>query len=120
MICCRIELIVDTFVSEFPQIVPFCFGAVDQGQVVHIACVVATGNEPTSIQWSLQGKIVSSDPAISTTMLGTRTSLLTIASVNYQHIGTYTCTATNAAGSTSYSAELKGNGKTSQYMNILI
>ena len=105
-----------------PQIVPFSFGAepVDQGQVVQIACEVASGDEPISIQWNLQGDIVSSDPPISTTMLGTRTSLLTIASVNYQHIGTYTCTATNAAGSTSYSAELKGNGKTSQYINILI
>ena len=99
---------------------PFSFGAVDQGQDVEIACEVETGDEPISIQWNLQGKIVSSDPAISTTMLGTHKSLLTIASVNYQHIGTYTCTATNAAGSTSYSAELKGNGKTSQYMNILI
>ena len=103
-----------------PQIVPFSFGAVDQGQVVQIACEVASGDEPISIQWNLQGDIVPSDPAISTTMLGTHKNLLTIASVNYQHIGTYTCTATNPAGSTSYSAELKGNGKTSPYINILI
>ena len=93
---------------------PFSFGAetVDQGRFAQLVCVVATGDEPISIKWNLQGDIVSSDPTLSTTMLGARTSMLTIASVNYRHIGTYTCRATNPAGSATHSAELKVNGNT--------
>ena len=43
--------------------------------------------------------------------LGDRASILKITSVGHEHMGIYTCTATNQAGSTSYSAELKVNGE---------
>ena len=64
-----------------------------------------------TITWSLKGDIISSDPVMTTTMIGQRTSLLTIASVDYQHSGLYTCRAENPAGITSFSTELlvKGN-----------
>ena len=98
---------------EPPQIVPFNFGVdtVDQGKFAQLLCTVMSGDEPITLKWSLQGDEITSDPTLSTTMLGTRTSMLTIASVNYRHIGTYTCRATNPAGSVTHSANLKVNGK---------
>ena len=76
-------------------------------------CVIRRGDEPLTITWSLKGEKLHSGPALTTTMLGTRTSMLTIASVSYQHIGEYTCRATNPAGSRTYSTQLKVNGKLS-------
>ena len=43
-------------------------------------------------------------------MLGQRVSMLVIASVDYTHIGEYTCRATNPAGSVTHAAELNVNG----------
>ena len=68
---------------------------------------------PLSITWSLKGDIVSSGPTLTTTMLGTQASMLVISSVDYHHSGVYTCRAENPAGVTTYSTELKVNGKSS-------
>ena len=98
--------------TEPPQIVPFSFGGypVNQGESAQLMCAVNKGDRPLSITWSLKGDIISSDPVITTTMLGTQTSILMISSVDYQHSGVYTCRAENPAGITTYSAELKVNG----------
>lgn len=84
--------------------------SVNQGSFAQLVCVVTTGDEPITLSWSLKGDIISSDPDISTTMLGTRTSMLTIASVSHLHIGTYTCRASNPGGSVTHSANLLVNG----------
>lgn len=76
------------------------------------------GDEPITINWSLKGDVISSDPELSTTMLGTRTSMLTISSVSHRHIGTYTCRATNPAGSVTHSANLNVNGNL--FINVLM
>ena len=82
----------------------------DKGNLAQLICTVMKGDEPLTINWSLKGDTVSSDPELSTTMLGKRTSMLTIASVSHRHTGTYTCRATNAAGSVAHSADLIVNG----------
>ena len=94
---------------------PLTFGAetLDEGQLAQVICIVTKGDEPLKISWSLQGEIVSSEPSLTTSALGGRTSMLTIQSVGYRHSGAYTCTATNKAGSASQSVELKVNGKNS-------
>ena len=73
-------------------------------------CAVTRGDRPLSITWSLKGDIISSDPVLTTTMIGQQTSLLIIAAVDYQHSGTYTCRVENAAGMSTHSAELTVNG----------
>ena len=64
-----------------------------------------------SLSWSLKGDIISSEPSITTTMIGTRTSILIISSVGYRHSGEYTCRAKNKAGTSTQSATLKVNGE---------
>ena len=65
---------------------------------------------PVTITWSLKGQELNSGPSITTTTLGQRASMLVISSVDYTHIGEYTCRATNSAGSVTYSVDLNVNG----------
>ena len=98
--------------TEKPKIVPFSFGfeTTDQGSLAQLTCVISSGDMPLSITWSLKGDLISSDPTMSTTMIGRQMSMLVIQSVDYQHSGTYTCRAENPAGITTYSTDLKVNG----------
>ena len=82
-----------------------------------IMCNIRRGDKPYVITWNLKGDIVSSDPDLTTTMLGAQASLLTINRVGFRHSGTYTCRAENSAGVSVYSAELRVNGdyKMSQF-----
>lgn len=95
-----------------PEIVPFSFGteAINQGEVAQLMCIVRKGDEPLSLTWSLKGDIISSDPDLSTTMIGSRTSVLTVSAVKYRHSGVYTCRASNPAGTVSHAAHLLVNG----------
>ena len=107
-ICLRLNLI--SFL-EPPRIAPFSFEpVVDSGDFAQITCVVSRGDMPITITWSLKGHELNSGPSITTTMLGKRASMLVISSVDFTHIGEYTCRATNQAGSVTYSTELKVNG----------
>ncbi len=99
-------------ISVPPRVLPFSFGedVVNQGKLGQLMCTVVDGDEPLTITWSLQGQDISSGPDLTTSQLGGRTSILMISSVTYRHSGKYTCTASNSAGSASYSTELKVNG----------
>jgi hypothetical protein len=101
------------FCPEMPRIQPFTFGrdVINEGQVGQLLCTVVDGDEPLTITWSLQGEDLGSGPEIITSQIGTRSSLLMISSISHRHTGRYTCIASNAAGSSSHSAELKVNGK---------
>ena len=108
--------------TEKPEIVPFSFGdkAINQGEFAQLTCVIRRGDHPLSLTWSLKGELVSSGPTLTTTMLGTQASILVISSVDYQHSGIYTCRAENIAGTSTYSAELKVNGKQSKGMALKV
>ena len=100
------------FHTEPPQIGPFSFpsAVVDEGSFAQITCSITKGDEPLDITWHLHGDVISSEPSITTTMIGSRTSILIISKVGYRHSGKYTCRATNPAGSATYSAILNVNG----------
>ena len=96
---------------EPPVIAPFSFPpVVNTGVFAQLTCVVSQGDLPITISWSLKGQELNSGPSITTNMLGQRVSMLVIASVDYTHIGEYTCRATNDAGSVTHSAALNVNG----------
>ena len=99
-------------VLEPPSIVPFSFGrdVIDSGAFAQLTCVVSHGDMPITITWSLKGQELNSGPSITTTMLGQRASMLVISSVDYSHVGEYTCRATNPAGSVTHSTQLRVNG----------
>ena len=83
----------------------------DSGAFAQLTCVVSHGDMPITITWSLKGQELNSGPSITTNMLGQRASILVISSVDYSHVGEYTCRATNPAGSVTHSANLRVNGK---------
>ena len=101
------------YFTDTPRIVPFSFGSevIDEGAFGQLSCTVSHGDTPISITWSLKGDSISSEPSITTTMIGTRTSILIISSVGYRHSGEYRCNAINDAGMASYSTILKVNGE---------
>ena len=74
---------------------------------------------PVTISWSLKGKELNSGDSITTTGLGARASMLVISSVDFTHIGEYTCRATNQAGSVTHSTQLRVNGNHSVNGNTL-
>ena len=78
--------------------------------MAQLTCFVRSGDDPLRISWFLKGAVVSSDPSVTTTMIGTRASMLMITNVGYRHSGTYTCKASNDAGTEDVSATLKVNG----------
>jgi len=82
----------------------------DEGDFGQLVCTVLRGDEPFSLTWSLHGDIVSSEPGLQTSQIGSRTSMLMIDSVGPRHVGLYRCNVSNKAGSVSASAELKVNG----------
>ena len=100
------------WIPEPPDIVPFSFGrtVVNEGEYAQVTCSISKGDEPLKISWCLKGDVISSEPSLTTTMIGTRTSILIISSVGYRHSGHYTCHASNKAGSAKYTTELLVNG----------
>ena len=85
----------------------------DEGALSQISCVVSQGDEPVSLSWSFHGHNLTSGRGITITNIGSRISMLVIASVNHEHMGVYTCKASNNAGSTEQSARLRVNGSVS-------
>ena len=83
---------------------------VNEGDFGQLVCTVIRGDPPFSFTWSLQGDIVHSEPGLTTSQIGGRTSMLVINSVGHRHSGQYTCTVSNMAGQVFVATELKVNG----------
>jgi len=92
---------------------PFVIGdePANWGDTITVTCTVLKGDHPIQIEWAHNGEPISRDhPDISIVSTSKRVSLLTIDAVTARHAGEYTCTASNVAGGTSYSASLAVNG----------
>ena len=85
----------------------------DEGSFAQVSCIVTKGDQPLTISWSFHGHDISSDLGIITTPLGKMGSSLMITSVGHKHRGTFTCKASNLAGNTTQSVELRVNGVSS-------
>lgn len=92
-----------------PVIVPFPLSVkpAHTEQSLTITCAISDGDLPINLFWSFNNQPITSDMDVSIAKLGKRTSVLTIDSVGGHHAGLYSCHGKNAAGSTSYSTELK-------------
>lgn len=77
---------------------------------MQLNCFVAKGDLPLRITWTFLGEPISLQMGMSAARMGDRTSFITIESLKASHTGNYTCTAKNAAGSTSYTAHLFVSG----------
>ena len=83
---------------------------VNEGEFGQLVCTVIKGDQPFSFTWSLQGAVVSSEPGLTTSQIGSRTSILMINSVGHRHSGLYTCNVSNSAGTATVSTKLRVNG----------
>ncbi|KAF7271145.1 hypothetical protein GWI33_015951 [Rhynchophorus ferrugineus] len=94
-----------------PQVSPFDFGDVplNAGEFLEVFCTVKEGDLPVKIYWEYDGKSIQNAGYVSISSVGKRSSSLSIESLSYSHVGTYTCLAENKAGKMSYSAELTIN-----------
>jgi len=108
----HVQFMLFSHVLVIPSISPFTFGknAANAGELVQQSCAVTKGDEPLNITWTLNGANASSVSGIYVLKIGARTSILTIESVRAYHGGNYTCTATNAAGLSQFTAYLAVNG----------
>lgn len=54
--------------AEPPEILAFDFGkpVMDEGDFVHVSCIVTKGDMPLRIRWSLHGALVGAETGIET------------------------------------------------------
>lgn len=100
------------FLLVSPRIIPFYFeeNPLQSGQYAQINCLVAEGDLPIEITWTLNDKSIDSFAEISVAKVGKRSTILTIESVSYTSAGNYSCQAKNKAGKTEYITQLLVNG----------
>lgn len=108
-------LIPDTFIliilQVLPYINPFSFETeANFGDSVQVSCHVAKGDLPLKIKWIFNEQPLFAHFGILTSKFGERSNFLTVPSVTEKNSGTYTCLASNDAGSSNYSTNLYVNG----------
>ena len=97
--------------AEAPEIIPFSMDApLSTGRDAALTCSVAKGDTPMTIKWTFEGRPVTSGMGVLVLPAGSRTSFLSIESVEAAHSGQYTCTASNAVGEASHTARLTVKG----------
>lgn len=96
-----------------PHIVPFEFteNPVNSGETASVQCTAVKGDTPIQIRWFLNGDDVSNILGITTGKIGKRVSSLTVDNVDATNAGSYSCMASNLAGSANYTAVLSVNGR---------
>ncbi|XP_044312589.1 Down syndrome cell adhesion molecule-like protein Dscam2 isoform X5 [Drosophila rhopaloa] len=102
-------------VMVLPQIVPFTYeDLINMGDSVDLFCQIQKGDRPIKVHWSFERSAGDSgfdqmQPQMRTNRISAKTSMLSIPSASPANTGRYTCIASNAAGTTSYSVDLTVN-----------
>lgn len=101
-----------TNVKVKPQIAPFNFGEerINEMDMVSAYCTVNKGDLPIDITWTKNGRQVYTNNGVVVTHTSQRISVVSIEAVQSKHSGTYSCIATNSAGSNTFSTLLEVNG----------
>lgn len=92
---------------------PFDFGTepANFGETTTISCLVAKGDLPLDMFWSLNAiPVVQGHHSVSVMRLNARTSVLSVDSLDAQHRGVYKCMARNGAGQSEHHSALEVNG----------
>uniref|UniRef100_T1JC13 Down syndrome cell adhesion molecule-like protein Dscam2 n=1 Tax=Strigamia maritima TaxID=126957 RepID=T1JC13_STRMM len=94
-----------------PKLSAFSFQdeLVQEGSRGRLQCVVVEGDLPLKMQWQKDGKLLPSDLGITVKDIDEFSSILTITTITPRHNGKYTCSASNAAGTASFSTYLAVN-----------
>ncbi len=105
---------------------PFLFPntLLSEGMRSAVSCQVLEGDLPISFSWSRDGQEASSsssssDPSVTVRSNDEYSSTLLIERLSSAHSGNYTCTATNAAGGATHTAELVVKGGGNQHNQFL-
>lgn len=94
-----------------PIIIPFSYDdIVNVGDALDLFCQISKGDKPISIKWSFRSFDDSRGIQINTKSISDKASILSISNASASHSGIYTCTATNNAGSISFSTNITVNG----------
>nr|XP_054925248.1 cell adhesion molecule DSCAML1-like [Dermacentor andersoni] len=102
--------------ADPPRLHPFAFPKDHPlGQAIAVTCIASQGAQPLHFEWLKDGRPlpVEGRKAISKMVTAT-VSVLTLLDVGAEDVGNYTCTATNAAGSDGFTAELVVAGGSQQ------
>lgn len=76
-----------------------------------ISCMVAKGDLPLDLFWSLNGvPIITGQHSSTISRMNARTSALSIDALDAKHRGVYKCIARNQAGHAEHQSELQVNG----------
>lgn len=92
---------------------PFQFGlyASNPGDSTAVNCMITKGDLPLNIKWTLNGQpVVNGENGVQVVKMSSRLSSLSIESLADRHRGIFRCIASNDAGESNYSSELKING----------
>lgn len=100
------------FLLVIPQITPFDFGdePINFGDSTSLTCSVHKGDLPINLSWLHNNISIGYMQGVVLSIVGKKSSFLTIDSVTDKHSGKYTCIAENKAGTASYSTILNVNG----------
>lgn len=98
---------------------PFVFPrSLQQGQRYTILCSVSQGDYPITIKWFKDGKLISSSSGLTPEFAGIGvihvspfSSNLVFDSLRPDHMGNYTCEASNTAGSVTHNGTMVIHGK---------
>ncbi|XP_028969097.1 Down syndrome cell adhesion molecule-like protein Dscam2 [Galendromus occidentalis] len=96
-----------------PKLAPFVFPSKMQaGHRATVTCAIVEGDSPIVISWQKDGRPLIGYKGVQTLPLSDFVSTLIIENVERSHSGNYTCTATNIAAVSNYTAPLVVLGDT--------